>query len=83
MTGGIPVISEVEGHSGHSEAYSKPRSQRPIVGVPSILQLIRAIGIWVSGKLLAESKSERIRYMDGEAIVEMSYVMNADMVEPY
>ncbi len=39
--------------------------------------------IWVSGPLLAESKSERIRYVDGEAIVEMSYVMNADAVEPY
>ena len=39
--------------------------------------------IWVSGELLAEDRSETVRYVDGEAIVEMSYAMQADLVEPY
>ncbi len=39
--------------------------------------------IWVSGRLLAESKVETVRYLDGESRVEMSYAMQPDLVEPY
>jgi hypothetical protein len=39
--------------------------------------------IWISGKLLAENKVETVRYVDGESRVEMSYAMQADLVEPY
>ena len=39
--------------------------------------------IWISGKLLAENIVETVRYVDGESRVEMSYAMQADLVEPY
>ena len=39
--------------------------------------------IWVSGALAAEDKSQTVRYADGEALVETSYAINADTVEPY
>jgi len=39
--------------------------------------------VWVNGRLLAESKVETVRYVDGESRVELSYGMTADTVEPY
>ena len=39
--------------------------------------------IWISGELLAETKVETVRYVDGETRVEMSYAMEAASVEPY
>lgn len=39
--------------------------------------------IWVNGELLAANKVETVRYSDGETRVEISYAIEASVVEPY
>lgn len=39
--------------------------------------------VWISGKILADSRVETVRYVDGERPVSSSYTMKADVVIPY
>jgi hypothetical protein len=39
--------------------------------------------VWVSGQIAAESAVQAVRYVDGTAPVEASYVMQAVLVAPY
>lgn len=39
--------------------------------------------VWISGTLQADFRTEKVVYADGQANVEVSYVMRADVVEKY
>ena len=39
--------------------------------------------VWISGTLQADFRTEQVVYADGQANVEVSYVMRADVVEKY
>jgi hypothetical protein len=39
--------------------------------------------VWITGPLAAERATPTVRYVDGEARVEVSYAMDASLVEPY
>ncbi|MFD0978237.1 DUF3299 domain-containing protein [Tropicimonas aquimaris] len=39
--------------------------------------------IWISGTLSSNLSEQTVRYSDGEARIEVSYAMTADLVEPF
>ncbi len=39
--------------------------------------------VWIRGTMMTEQTTQTVRYSDGQAQVDVSYVMSADLVEPY